>query len=84
MIEYGIALARTEIRSCGWLAQADEHGGSIFHFRPKSKGAKDMTLLIDEVIALFNGDVQADVTAAAKPADAQAAAVTLTQHDPIA
>jgi chromosome partitioning protein len=84
MSEYGIALARTEIRSCGWLAQADEHGGSIFHFRPKSKGAKDMTLLIDEVIALFNGDVQADVTAAAKPADAQAAAVTLTQHDPIA
>jgi chromosome partitioning protein len=48
-----IALAQTEIRSCGWLAQADEHGGSIFHFRPCANGALDMARLVEEARQLF-------------------------------
>jgi chromosome partitioning protein len=47
---YGVARAKTEIRNCGWLAQVDEHGGSIFAYRPFSKGATDMGLLVDEVL----------------------------------
>ena len=50
--------ARSEIRSCGWLAQVDEYGGSIFHFRPHSNGAQDMEALVTEVITLFdNGPI---------------------------
>jgi chromosome partitioning protein len=47
---YGVPLARTEVRNCGWLAQVDEHGGSIFAYRPLSKGAVDLALLVDEVL----------------------------------
>ena len=43
---YGIEKARTEVRTCGWLAQVDENGGSIFHYRPHSKGAADMGALV--------------------------------------
>lgn len=46
----GIPLAKTEIRPCGWVAQVDEHGGSIFEYRPKSKGAQDFTALKAEVL----------------------------------
>src|SRR5581483_2473573 len=45
---HGVPRAKTEIRTCGWLAQVDEHGGSIFHYRPYSNGAADMTALLDE------------------------------------
>lgn len=45
-----IRLAETEIRPCGWLAQVDEHGGSIFDYRPHSKGAHDFNLLRAEVL----------------------------------
>jgi len=45
--------ARSEIRSCGWLAQVDENGGSIFHYRPLSKGAQDMAALVEEIRDLF-------------------------------
>ncbi|MEI6536864.1 MAG: hypothetical protein WCN98_16075, partial [Verrucomicrobiaceae bacterium] len=48
-----LQVAQTEMRSCGWLAQVDEYGGSIFHFRPASKGAADMAALVYEVRALF-------------------------------
>jgi chromosome partitioning protein len=51
--------AESEIRSCGWLAQVDEYGGSIFHFRPKSNGAEDMKALVDEVLSLFANEPQA-------------------------
>jgi chromosome partitioning protein len=47
---YGVPVARTEIRTCGWLAQVDEHGGSIFAYRPLSKGAFDMNRLVNEVL----------------------------------
>jgi chromosome partitioning protein len=50
---YGVPRARTEIRHCGWLAQVDEHGGSIFQYRPRSKGAVDMGLLVGEVLELL-------------------------------
>jgi chromosome partitioning protein len=47
---HGIALARTEIHTCGWLAQVDENGGNIFEYRPYSRGAEDMALLVQEVL----------------------------------
>lgn len=53
MISHGIWPARTEVRSCGWLARVDEHGGSIFRYRPHSHGAEDMAALTDEVLSLF-------------------------------
>jgi chromosome partitioning protein len=46
-----IPLARTEVRSCGWLAHVDEHGGSIFDYRPRANGAQDMESLTEEVLA---------------------------------
>ena len=46
--------AQTEVRSCGWLAQVDEFGGSIFHFRPFSKGALDLAQLVEEVRESFS------------------------------
>lgn len=49
--EEGIPTAATEIRSCGWLARVDEHGGSIFDFRPHCKGALDMAALRKEVVS---------------------------------
>src|SRR5207302_4152471 len=50
---HGIPRARTEIRTCGWLAQVDENGGSIFQYRPHSKGAEDMAALVGEVLELL-------------------------------
>ena len=46
----GIARAPSEIRSYGWLAQLDEHGGSIFQYRPHANGAKDMLALKQHVL----------------------------------
>ena len=54
MNEEHIPIAQSEIRNCGWLAQVDEHGGSILEYRPRSKGAEDMKALRDEVLGLFN------------------------------
>lgn len=51
MKEEGIPVARTEIRNCGWLAQVDRHGGSIFEYRPHSKGAEDIPKLQREVLS---------------------------------
>ena len=53
MEQDGLTRAQTEIRSCGWLAQVDEFGGSIFEFRPFAKGALDMAQLVEEVRELF-------------------------------
>jgi chromosome partitioning protein len=49
----GIQTAETEIRPCGWLAQVDEHGGSIFDYRPNSKGAQDFARLRSEVLRVL-------------------------------
>ena len=46
----GIARAATEIRTCGWLAQVDEHGGSIFQYRSHANGAKDILALKEHVL----------------------------------
>jgi cellulose biosynthesis protein BcsQ len=51
MNEEGIPVATTEIRNCGWLAQVDRHGGSIFDYRPHSKGAEDIPKLQREVLS---------------------------------
>ncbi|MCB1276787.1 ParA family protein [Prosthecobacter sp.] len=73
----GIPSARSEIRSCGWMAQVDENGGSIFHYRPLSKGAQDMAALVEEVRDLFTNGPQAHTeTAAASPDHAMSAEVT--------
>jgi chromosome partitioning protein len=64
MASDGITLAKTEIRSCGWVAQVDEHGGSIFEYRPRSKGAADFAALKAEVLE----------TLGYRPAPAKAAA----------
>ena len=53
----GLRPALTEVRSCGWLAQVDEYGGSIFHYRPASKGAADLAALVDEVRSLLGEPV---------------------------
>jgi chromosome partitioning protein len=54
MDAHGIPRAKTEVRSCGWLARVDEHGGSIFAYRPHSNGAEDMAALVDEVLTVFH------------------------------
>ena len=56
MQEEGIPIATAEVRSCGWMAQVDEHGGSIFHYRPRSKGAKDMNGLIDLALSALSAN----------------------------
>ncbi len=48
-----IPIAKTEIRSCGWTAQVDEHGGSIFDYYPSAKGAEDMAKLTEEILMLL-------------------------------
>lgn len=50
MEQEGIPIAKTEVRNCGWLAQVDRHGGSIFDYRPHSKGAEDIPKLQREVL----------------------------------
>lgn len=73
----GIPSARSEIRSCGWMAQVDENGGSIFHYRPLSKGAQDMAALVEEVRDLFTNGPQAHAEiAATSPDHAMSAEVT--------
>ena len=47
----GIPIAKTEVRNCGWLAQVDRHGGSIFDYRPNSKGAEDIPKLQQEILS---------------------------------
>ena len=53
MQENGIAPAKTEIRSCAYLSMSDNFGGSIFDYRPRSNGAKDITALMNEVLQVF-------------------------------
>jgi chromosome partitioning protein len=53
MDAHGIQRARSEMRTCGWLAQVDEHGGSVLHWRPHSRGAEDIRQLIDEVLRVL-------------------------------
>ncbi len=60
---HGIRLARTEVRTCGWLAQVDENGGSIFDYRPHSKGATDMGALVSEVLELLGREHRAETLA---------------------
>lgn len=54
----GIPIAKTEVRNCGWLAQVDRHGGSIFEYRPHSKGAADIPKLQAEVLSSIRQKAQ--------------------------
>ena len=54
----GIEPAKTELRSCGWLARIDNHGGSIFKWRPNSKGAEDVARLLIEIARTLGFDVE--------------------------
>lgn len=69
MALHGIPRANTEVRTCGWLAQVDEHGGSIFHYRPYSKGAADLSSLRREVLELLSRQ-HPELLAALQKADA--------------
>lgn len=51
MKEEGIPIAKSEVRNCGWLAQVDRHGGSIFDYRPNSKGSEDIPKLQQEILS---------------------------------
>lgn len=53
MLAEGIGQPQSEIRSCGYLARVDERQGSIFDYRPHSKGAVDMGILGDQILTLF-------------------------------
>ena len=72
-----IPRAKTEVRTCGWLAQVDENGGSIFQYRPYSKGAADMGALVEEILALLG---QSGAAAASQVAPAETAAVNPIQE----
>ena len=61
MKEEGIPVAKTEIRNCGWLAQVDRHGGSIFDYRPHSKGEEDIPKLQREVLGRLRGSIEKKV-----------------------
>ena len=50
MEEERIPVAKTEVRNCGWLAQVDRNGGSIFEYRPHSKGSEDIPKLQKEIL----------------------------------
>jgi hypothetical protein len=78
---HGIKRARSEIRTCGWLAQVDENGGSIFHYRPYSKGAVDMEALVHEVLQLLGRE---EVLKIEDPARTTEPAVTSVTDDPAA
>lgn len=78
---HGIKRARSEIRTCGWLAQVDENGGSIFHYRPYSKGAEDMEGLVHEVLQLLGRE---EVLKIDDPARTAESVVTPVTDDPAA
>jgi chromosome partitioning protein len=84
---HGIARAQSEIRTCGWLAQVDENGGSIFHYRPHSKGAEDMTALVGEMLQLLGHEdllVREDRTTTPEAGiPAESVAVNGTDPEPI-
>ncbi len=71
---HGITPAATEVRTCGWLAQVDEHGGDIFAWRPHSIGAVDIAALTDEVLRLFEHGPHAASTQTTLQINAAAAA----------
>ena len=77
--KHGIAPAKTEIHTCGWLAQVDENGGSIFQYRPYSRGAEDMGNLVAEVLELLGRE---DRAAHAATATADPLAININnQHE---
>jgi len=77
----GIPRARTEVRTCGWLAQVDENGGNIFQYRPHSIGAEDMRFLVGEVLEslghrILSGKREIPAESPIQPSDT----IILTDH----
>lgn len=64
---HGIEPARTEMRTCGWIAQVDEHGGDIFAWRPHSLGATDVDALTTEVLHQLGVETAPDMKSATDP-----------------
>lgn len=81
MAFHDIIPARSEVRTCGWLAQVDENGGSIFHYRPHSNGAKDMRGLVEEVLELLGRAPARTAESIGVPENAIAAANQTTEHE---
>jgi chromosome partitioning protein len=71
MMLHDIEPALSEVRTCGWLAQVDEHGGDIFAWRPHSIGAMDIDALTTEVLTRLEKDVEKSIPA--QPPDTQSA-----------
>jgi chromosome partitioning protein len=81
MEQLGITQAKTEVRTCGWLAQVDENGGSIFEYRPHSKGAADMAALVEEVLALLGEATPANEAVEEQSAELINHPTNHTQHE---
>jgi chromosome partitioning protein len=79
--KHEIARAKSEIRTCGWLAQVDENGGSIFQYRPYSRGAEDMGNLVTEVLELLGREDRTAHAPAATAADPLAVNNINPQHE---
>jgi len=77
----GIALARTEIHTCGWLAQVDENGGNIFRYRPHSRGAEDMALLVQEVLEMLGREAALAERPIAEPESSSESPPALAQPE---
>jgi chromosome partitioning protein len=77
---HGIPKAQTEVRTCGWLAQVDDNGGSIFHYRPHSKGAEDMAALVDELLHLLGREDLLAKGKSAEPSNSPAEPRDITLH----
>jgi chromosome partitioning protein len=84
---HGIPPARTEVRTCGWLAQVDENRGNIFIYRPHSKGAEDMSALTDEVLETLGMSappIAIEMPAVAETPEQNYQITIEPNHDPIA
>jgi chromosome partitioning protein len=82
LVEHGIPRARTEVRTCGWLAQVDENGGNIFQYRPHSIGAEDMASLVHEVLELLgHQDPSEEALSQGRLTQGEAMSASENRHD---
>lgn len=51
LIREQLPVAAAEVSSCGWLARADDFGGSVFSHRPTSRGARDIETLTGLILS---------------------------------
>ena len=53
MLEDGIEYQDNQVRHCAWLSRADQAGGLVLHWRPKSNGAQDIVRLKNDVLEIL-------------------------------